>query len=207
MHSTPLPPPWAEDDVRFTESLASELVVRLSAPGDVVFDPFAGFGTTLAVAEQLGRQSWGLELDPERAAFARASLAAPERLLTGDARRLGEYAIPPVQLSLTSPPYSSPGEPHAALSAYRDPNPGYAEYLAGLTGIYRELGALLLPDGWAVLEVSNLRVDGRFTPLAWDVAGAVGRALPFAGELVVHWQPTYGYGYDHSYCLLFSPPR
>jgi hypothetical protein len=48
-------------------------------------------------------------------------------------------------------------------------------------------------------------VDGRFTPLAWDVAGAVSGALPLAGELVVHWQPTYGYGYDHSYCLLFAP--
>jgi hypothetical protein len=22
----------------------------------------------------------------------------------------------------------------------------------------------------------------------------------------VQWEPTYGYGYDHSYCLLFSPP-
>jgi hypothetical protein len=22
----------------------------------------------------------------------------------------------------------------------------------------------------------------------------------------VRWEPTYGYGYDHSYCLLFSPP-
>ena len=123
VHNGPLPPAWADDDVRLSEALVGELVSRLSEPGDVVFDPFAGFGTTLAVAERLGRQGWGLELDPERAAFARAGLAAPERLITGDARRLGEYAIPPVRLSLTSPPYSSPGESHAALSAYREPQP------------------------------------------------------------------------------------
>jgi len=30
--------------------------------------------------------------------------------------------------------------------------------------------------------------------------------LPFAGEIAVRWEPTYGYGYDHSYCLLFSAP-
>lgn len=44
------------------------LVGVSSNPGDTVFDPFAGSGTTLIAAYQLGRKALGCELDPE---FAR----------------------------------------------------------------------------------------------------------------------------------------
>ena len=39
--------------------------------GDVVLDPFAGSGTTPAVARKLGRQFIGIERDPDYAAIAR----------------------------------------------------------------------------------------------------------------------------------------
>ena len=35
-----------------------------SRPGDLVLDPFAGAGTTLYVAKELGRQGLGIELNP-----------------------------------------------------------------------------------------------------------------------------------------------
>ncbi len=45
-----------------------ELLVRIilssSKPNDLIFDPFAGSGTTLVVAEQLNRNSIGTEIDP-----------------------------------------------------------------------------------------------------------------------------------------------
>lgn len=41
-------------------------VVRISSnPGDIVLDPFAGSGTTLAVAKKLGRQFMGFELSKD----------------------------------------------------------------------------------------------------------------------------------------------
>jgi DNA modification methylase len=36
-------------------------------PGDLVVDPFAGSGTTLVVANRLGRRFWGCELSPRYA--------------------------------------------------------------------------------------------------------------------------------------------
>ncbi|MGP8073093.1 MAG: DNA methyltransferase [Thermoplasmata archaeon] len=48
----------------------------------IVLDPFAGSGTTLAVAHRLGRRSIGIELKPEYAGLARrrwsvADLSSP----------------------------------------------------------------------------------------------------------------------------------
>lgn len=53
------------------------------APG-VVLDPFAGSGTTLAVARDLGRKSIGIELNPEYVKLI-AKRCAQEALWSGDA--------------------------------------------------------------------------------------------------------------------------
>jgi tRNA G10 N-methylase Trm11 len=201
-----LPAAFADEDVRFSEELVRFFVERLTDRGDAVLDPFAGFGTTLVVAESLGREAFGVEVDSDRAAFIRSRMHAPDRLFTADARELDALPIPPVSLAITSPPYSSPGDAEEALSGYRDPNPGYDRYLADLQRVCRCVGSLLTPDGWLVIEAANLRRPDRVDTLAWDIAHAVGEVLHFAGEIVVRWEPTYGYGYDHSYCLLFSPP-
>ena len=201
-----LPARFAADDVRFSEELVGFFVERLTDPGDAVLDPFAGFGTTLVVAESLRREAFGVEIDSDRAAFVRSRMRAPDRLFTADAREFDALPIPALSLAITSPPYSSPGDPEEALSGYRDANPGYHRYLADLQRVCRSVGSLLTPDGWLVIEAANLRRPDRVDTLAWDIAHAVGEVLPFAGEIAVRWEPTYGYGYDHSYCLLFSPP-
>lgn len=49
----------------FPEGLVERIIHLASDPGDVVFDPFAGIGTTLAIAEALGRKPLGFELNKE----------------------------------------------------------------------------------------------------------------------------------------------
>jgi site-specific DNA-methyltransferase (adenine-specific) len=43
------------------EALLERLVTALSDPGDLVLDPYAGSGTTLAVAAKLGRIFLGID--------------------------------------------------------------------------------------------------------------------------------------------------
>jgi len=49
----------------FPQELVERIVHLASDPGDVVFDPFAGIGTTLAIAEALDRKPLGFELNQE----------------------------------------------------------------------------------------------------------------------------------------------
>jgi len=44
--------------------ILQRIILSSTKPNDLVFDPFAGTGTTLVVAEQLGRKFIGVEIDP-----------------------------------------------------------------------------------------------------------------------------------------------
>lgn len=46
------------------EALMAHIIETMSRPGDLILDPFAGTGTTLHVARQLGRRAIGIELEP-----------------------------------------------------------------------------------------------------------------------------------------------
>ena len=95
--------------------------------------------------------------------------------------------------------------PFTAYTTLLDPDGGgYKAYLSDLTKIYGQLADKLKPSSRAVLEVSNLKhEDGTVTTLAWDIAQAVSAVLNFEGEIVMSWPDDCGYGYDHSYCLVF----
>jgi DNA modification methylase len=58
------------------EALLERLVTALSSEGDVVLDPYAGSGTTLAVAARLGRQFVGIDQSNEAVAIASSRLEA-----------------------------------------------------------------------------------------------------------------------------------
>lgn len=46
------------------EALLERIIKASSNPGDLVLDPFCGCGTTIAVAERLGRQWIGIDISP-----------------------------------------------------------------------------------------------------------------------------------------------
>ena len=198
-----LPSEFRDDDVRFPELFVKHFVQHFTQVGDVVFDPFAGFGTTLLVAEMLGRIPFGIEFDERRARYIQARLQHHTHLIHGDSRHLATYPLPPFDFSLTSPPYMRKDDPDDPFSAYTRPGRGYGAYLETIKDIYAQMQPLMKPGARAVIEVANLQGPQGVTTLAWDIAAAVGQVLTFEGEIVIAWEQRYGYGYDHSYCLIF----
>jgi site-specific DNA-methyltransferase (adenine-specific) len=69
------------------EQVLGRIIQACSSAGDLVLDPFAGSGTTLAVARKLGRRYLGFELSAEYAERGEARLAAiqPGDPLSGSA--------------------------------------------------------------------------------------------------------------------------
>jgi site-specific DNA-methyltransferase (adenine-specific) len=67
------------------EQLLARIIRACSQPGELVLDPFAGSGTTLAVAKKLGRRFLGFELSEQytRQVAARLASIAPGDPLAG----------------------------------------------------------------------------------------------------------------------------
>lgn len=56
------------------EKLLAKIILASSRPGDLVFDPFNGSGTTTVVAKKLGRHYLGVELEDRYCCFAQKRL-------------------------------------------------------------------------------------------------------------------------------------
>jgi DNA modification methylase len=203
-HEHALPDRFQGDDVRFPESLVALFLDQYTQEGDVVFDPFAGYGTSLLVAERMGRVPYGVEIDEDRVAYVRGKLSVPERIIQGDSRFLAGMELPQLDFSITSPPYMTREDhPEFPLAGYQVTGEGYNQYLRDIRSIYEQLRARLKPGGRAVLEVANLKAGNQVTTLAWDIGQEVSQVLHFEGEIIVCWDE-HAFGYDHSYCLVFS---
>jgi DNA modification methylase len=202
-NKTVLPSRFQHEDVRAADSLVEYWIDKLTQPGQVVFDPFAGYGTTLLIAEERGRQGYGIEYSQPKADYVHGILTHPERLIHGDSRNLREYALPTIDLCLTSPPYTNMSDTENPFVDYRQKGFDYPSYLQVMGNIFSQVAERLHPNGHLLIEASNLKKQGEVTTLAWDIAREVSRILHFHGETIIGWEQ-YGYGYNHSYCLLFS---
>lgn len=75
-----------DHEAKFPTELPRRLIKLLTDPGDVVLDPFAGSGTTLAAAIEAGRRFLGFELVPRYARLAAEAIL--------DARRRQPLELP-----------------------------------------------------------------------------------------------------------------
>jgi len=105
------------------EQLLGRIIRACSHDGDLVLDPFAGSGTTLAVAKKLGRRYLGFDISPDYVKQVRARLksinpgqpldGAPEPLVsaptTANGRRLDDRMNPDGQRDAA--PRRKPGRP------------------------------------------------------------------------------------------------
>ncbi|WP_370947160.1 TRM11 family methyltransferase [Amycolatopsis sp. cg5] len=163
------------------------LIVELSKPGDLVFDPFAGWGTTLVAASVEGRRGIGMEITESRAAEAGHRIEGRypgQIMLCGDARK------PPlpdgcVDLVLCDLPYfgtnlDQESTTDGQMYALRE----YGDYLDALDEAFAAIARTMRVGAHAVIAVQNRRLAGKFVPLAWDASAVLGRHLTLGDERI-----------------------
>ena len=72
-------PENTEHPTQKPEKLVAKIILASSKPGDMVFDPFLGSGTTSVVAKKLGRRYLGIEIDKYYCCFAEKRLEMAEK--------------------------------------------------------------------------------------------------------------------------------
>lgn len=191
---------------RMLPAIAAHAIVTYTEPGELVFDPMAGIGTTLVEAVHLGRDALGVEYESRWADIADANLARAHArgvagrgaVIRGDATQLS--ALLPavlhgrVAMVVTSPPYGPtvhglvrPGADGVAKFdnrygddrgnlAYRD----LAGLVDGFTDILRGCASLLRPGGVIVVTARPWRKHGELVdlPSAVIAAGTAAGLVP-----------------------------
>ncbi|QSI32495.1 SAM-dependent methyltransferase [Variovorax sp. RKNM96] len=194
-------------------------VRQFSQPGDTVFDPFAGFGTTLLAARLEDRLASGCEVDAGRVdlireRLARHGLAHGATLLYGSCDALEDTALPPFDLCLTNVPYFGCRWTGAPSTSQLYDSQSYAQHLDGLRNLFHRVRAGLREGGACIAMVENIRLGDRVLPLAFDLARILGSLFVMEEERVL----VYPHESDeidadartdrrHEYALVFRKQR
>ena len=183
-------------DCRFPPELVHTMLEEYSAPGDLVLDPFCGFGTTLQVCAELGRIGIGFEPDDETFGYASKVIGPPHALYHDRAQNIADYALPPIDLVFCSPPFRAFGT--------RDPvnSPGYYDVLLE---IFAEVDRSLRPGTRVIVETVNLSDGSAGVPRAFQTALTLAQVFDFEREhICCQTSAEVVPGSAHSYLLVFS---
>lgn len=186
-----------QNDFRFPRELAQIVIADFSKEGDWIIDPFCGFGTTLHVAQEMGRNAVGFEVDEKRASFAAKGLLEPNKVINARIEALDRQELPQFDLLFTSPPY---------VTVRLEDDPWGKTYFEDMELIFTKIKKVLKPSANLVIDVSNIRTGDGIRPLAWQFGELLSKLFSFQGEIIrANKSDTpAGPGYDHSYLLTYK---
>ena len=196
------PPPFEANAVKYPESLVRHFLKNFTKRGDKVFDPFAGLGTTLFVAEDMGRIPFGIEADEKRHGWSAGQLKNWQHLVHGDTLKLSRHGFPKMDFCIASPPYMPSGDQWNPLSGGNPAKAGYANYLKQLRAAYGQISTVMKRNAPIVVVVDNVQKKN-FTPLVRDMSVAISGVFTPIGETIIAWDNGPAH-YKHTHCLIFK---
>ncbi len=199
------PPAFAGDGLQSPDSLVSYFMAAYSKRGQRVFDPFAGLGTTLFVAEALGRIPYGIEADPLHRDWTAGQLRHWDHILCMDSAQMDKAPLPKMDFCMTCPPYMRRSDRWNPLYAGNPAHAGYASYLRRIGHIFSKLPLVMKRGATVIVQVDNL--PGRiYTPLVHDFIHVIERSLTLENEIIVAWKKPApsAINQTHTHCLVFK---
>lgn len=198
----------------FPLQLAQRLIECFTTADDsIIFDPFAGVGTTVIAADRLDKTGIGIELAPNFAATAEKRLGQRElfskqprtsKIYCDDARNLLKYVSPnSVDLVITSPPYwdvllQKRTADYKEIRHYGDAKPDlgkiadYNEFLDALIQVFRPVLSVLKPRKYCAVVVMDLRKKDKFYPFHADLVRKM-EEMGFIFDDMIIWDRRHEY--------------
>lgn len=176
-----------ENDDKFPESLARHFIKKYTKKGNKVFDPFAGLGTSLFVAEELKRVPYGIEADRERYEWTAGQLEHWNNLKHGDSAALKKFDFPKMDFCLTSPPYMHKPLKYNPLFGGDPSKAGYEKYLKRMRQIFAGLKPVMKKNAYIAVHVDNLEHAKGSTPLIFDFAKEISKTFTLENQTSITW--------------------
>lgn len=205
-----------------------KLISLFTKKGMTVFDPFAGVGTALLAALQLGRKAIGIDINPKYVELAKRRLAErgfkDHSILVGDSReRIQDVGS--VDYIVTSPPYHNilrndgkgirnwSGKQYrmaarTGVEVYSDLSNDlgnfdeYEDFVHALGQIMRKCLKILRPGRYCTIIISDFTVNKTEVCVQADIVkmmAAIG--FEFSGTTVLFQpvKPLFPFGYPYAY--------
>ena len=188
-------------NIRYPKDFVKKILIEFTRKGDIVFDPFAGFGTTLFVAQELKRIGIGIEYDQKHYDYIKKQLKNPSKIIHGNSLKINSYRLPKFDFCMTSPPYMRYFDREDPFTNYTKPG-NYLKYLKDIRKIFLKIKQKMKENATLIIEVSNtFDKHHPMTPLAWDIARELSKIFFFEREIIYGVKNSAGN--THSYLLLF----
>ena len=184
-----------ETDLKHPAMFPSLLALRLikcftNQEARLILDPFAGVGSTLIAAKELGKDAVGIEVSLEFARIAEDRITqtlpfegpSETKIHVADSRELYKFVSPnSADMVITSPPYwdillekrtadykeqRDYGEMEADLGKIRD----YEKFLLELRKIFEQVYVAMKPKGYCCVVVMDLRKKSQFYAYHRDIS-------------------------------------
>ena len=163
----------------FVPQIPRQFILRFTRKNDWVFDPFAGSGTTLFEAAALGRNSIGMDLNPETTAKAKDALSTLQdnhgvmsMMIQGDSLRddfkqiLKDLKAPSPTLIMLHPPYFDIihfSQDERDLSN----SPNLEVFLQRMAIVGKKCFDLLATKGHLVMVIGDKYASGSWIPVGF----------------------------------------
>ncbi len=207
-----------EIDLKHPAIFPLALAVRLietftNKTQNLVFDPFAGIGTTIVAAQMLGKNGIGIELSKKFAhkASVRCNMKSLldnnnsyGKIINDDANNMLSFIEPEsIDFVLTSPPYwdvlnEKRSADYKEIRNYGDnlkdlgKISDYKNFLLQLKSVFAKVNAVMKKGTYACVVVMDIRKKDKFYPFHSDIASFMAE-LGFIYDDLIIWDRRHEY--------------